>query len=224
MKQSNYTTKFHCPAWFPYPRAWLRALGLVLLSAAIVVILKILMYWGLPVSLILSKLGRDPTPTRVFLIATGLAIPIILISSIHYILFGKSRPRWLPKLKSLWVGCFSWIAIVVSALVSLGFVLPFIDRYRRSYFELGDIHFTATEVSCLNTIWIITAAYLCHAEYLLKRWLAANFNQVLRSSSSSQPISENFIVDAVDVELDNLRGEMGLHKIKGKGKPKPKRQ
>ena len=224
MKQSNYTTKFHCPAWFPYPRAWLRALGLVLLSAAIVVILKILMYWGLPVSLILSKLGRDPTPTRVFLIATGLAIPIILISSIHYILFGKSRPRWLPKLKSLWVGCFSWIAIVVSALVSLGFVLPFIDRYRRSYFELGDIHFTATEVSCLNTIWIITAAYLCHAEYLLKRWLAVNFNQVPRSSSSSQPISENFIVDAVDVELNNLRGEMGLYKIKGKGKPKPKRQ
>ena len=223
MKQSNYTTKFPCPAWFPYPRAWLRALGLVLLSAAIVVILKILMYWGLPVSLILSKLRRDPTPTRAFLIAVGLAIPIILISCIHYILFGKSRPRWSPKLKSLWVGCFSWIAIVMSTLVSLGLVLPFIDRYRLSYFELSDIDFTDIEVSCLNTIWITTAAYLCHIEYLLKRWLAANFNQVPRSSSSSQPISENFGVNPVDVELDNLRGQMGLHKMKS-NKPKPKRQ
>lgn len=223
MKQSNYTTKFPCPAWFPYPRAWLRALGLVLLSAAIVVILKILMYWGLPVSLILSKLRRDPTPTRAFLIAVGLAIPIILISCIHYILFGKSRPRWSPKLKSLWVGCFSWIAIVMSTLVSLGLVLPFIDRYRLSYFELSDIDFTDIEVSCLNTIWITTAAYLCHIEYLLKRWLAANFNQVPRSSSSSQPLSENFVVDAVDVELDNLRRQMGLHKMKS-NKPKPKRQ
>jgi hypothetical protein len=224
MKQSNYTTKFHWAAWFPYPRAWLMALGLLLLFAGIVVILTILMHWGLPVSLILSELRRDPTPAIAFLFAVGFVIPFGLISSIHYILFGKSRPRWLPKLKSLWIGCFSWIAIVVSTLVSLGFVLPFIDRYRLSYYELGDIHFTDTEVSCLNTIWIITAAYLCHAEYLLKRWLAANFKQVPRSSSSSQPISENFIVDAVDVELDTLRGEMGLHKIKGKGKPKPKRQ
>jgi hypothetical protein len=223
MKQSNYTTKFHCPAWFPYPRAWLRALGLVLLSAATVVILKILMYWGLPVSLILSELWRDPTPTRIFLIAVGLAIPIILISCIHYILFGKSRPRWSPKLKSLWVGCFSWIVIIASTFVSLGCVLPFIDRYRLSYFELGDIHFTDAEVSCLNTIWIITAAYLCHIEYLLKRWLAANFNQVPRSSSSSQTISKNFVVDPVDVELDNLRGQMGLDKMKS-NKPKPKRQ
>lgn len=184
MKQSNYTTKFYSPAWFPYPRAWLRALGLVLLSAAIVVILKILMYWGLPVSLILSKLQHDPTPTRAFLIAVGLAIPIILISCIHYILFGKSRPRWSPKLKSLWVGCFSWIAIVTSTLVSLGCVLPFIDTYRLGYYELG-FRFTDVEVSCLNTIWIITAAYFCHAEYLLKRWLVANFKKVPRSSSSS---------------------------------------
>lgn len=223
MKQSNYTTKFHWAVWFPYPRTWLRALGLLLLSAGIVAILTILTYWGLPVSLILSKLQHDPTPTRVFLIAVGLAIPIILISCIHYILFGKSRPRRLLKLKSLWVGCFSWIAIVASTLVSMGCVLPFIDRYRLSYDELGGIRFTDTEVSCLNTIWIITAAYLCHAEYLLKRWLAANFKQVPRSSSSSQPISENFVVNPVDVELDTLRGEMGLHKIKRKGKPKPKR-
>ena len=223
MKQSNYTTKFHCPAWFPYPRAWLRALGLVLLSAAIVVILKILMYWGLPVSLILSELWRDPTPTRIFLIAVGLAIPIILISCVHYILFGKSRPRWLPKLKSLWVGCFSWIAIVASTLVSLGLVLPFINRYRLSYYEIADFRFTDAEVRCLNTIWIITSAYLCHIEYLLKRWLAANSKKVPRSSSSSQLISENFVVDVVDVELDNLRGQMGLHKMKS-NKPKPKRQ
>lgn len=221
MKQSNYTTKFHWAVWFPYPRAWLRALGLVLLSAGIAVILTILMHWGLPVSLILSKLQHDPTPTRAFLIAVGLAIPIILISCIHYILFGKSRPRWLPKLKSLWVGCFSWIAIVASTLVSLGCVVPFIDRYRFSYDEF---RFTDTEIRCLNTIWIITAAYLCHAEYLLKRWLAANFKQVPRSSSSSQPISENFVVDPVDVELDNLRGQMGLHKMKSNNKPKPKRQ
>ncbi|HCF30152.1 MAG TPA: hypothetical protein DEV81_23795 [Cyanobacteria bacterium UBA11049] len=224
MKQSNYTTKFHWAAWFPYPRSWLRALGLVLLSAGIVAILTILMHWGLPVSLILSELQHDPTPIRVFLIAVGLAIPISLIFCIHYILFGESRPRWLPKLKSLWVGCFSWIAIVVSTLVSMGCVLPFIDRYRLSYYELANFRFTDTEVSCLNTIWIITAAYLCHIEYLLKRWLAANFKKVPRSSSSSQPISENFVVDPVDVELDNLRGQMGLHTMNSNNKPKPKKQ
>lgn len=125
MKQAN-VTKSQSAAWFPYPKSWLRALGLLLLFVGVVAILRILIYWGLPVSWILSKLRQDPTPMIAFLFTVYFVIPIILISSIHYILFGKSSPRWLPKLKSLWVGFYSWIAINLSTLVSFGLVIPFI--------------------------------------------------------------------------------------------------
>lgn len=221
MKQAN-VTKSQWAAWFPYPKSWLRALGLLLLFLGVVAILRILIYWGLPVSLILSQ-KQDSTPIIAFLSTVYFVIPIILISSIHYILFGKSRPRWLPKLKSLWVGFSSWFAIIVSTLVSLGIVMPFIYRSKFSLYQLGYFPLTDTEVSWLIAIWIITAAYLCHAEYLLKRWLVTNFRKVYKPSVSSQPMGKNLIIDNVDVELDNLRGQMGLHKTKGKDKPKPKR-
>lgn len=179
MKQAN-VTKSQSVAWFPYPQAWLRALGLLLVSLGVVAILRILIYWGLPVSRILSKLQQDPTPMISFLFTVYFVIPIIFISSIHYILLGKSSPPWLPKLKSLWVGFYSWIAINLSTLVSFGLVMPFIHRSRFSPYQLGYSPLTDTEVSWLIAIWIITAAYLCHSEYLLKRWLVTNFKKAYK--------------------------------------------
>lgn len=219
MKQAN-VTKSQWAAWFPYPKSWLRALGLLLLFMGVVTILRILIYWGLPVSLILSQ-KQDSTPIIAFLSTVYFVIPIILISSIHYILFGKSSPRWLPKLKSLWVGFYSWIAINLSTLVSFGLVIPFIERYPSSHYESSYFKFTDVEVFWLSSIWLVTAAYLNHGEYLLKRWLSANF-RTPHPAASSQPTGKNFAIDDVGVELDNLRGQMGLHKMKGKDKPKPK--
>lgn len=222
MKQPNATKSQ--AAWFPYSRAWLKALSLLLLFVGIVAILRILIYWGLPVAWILSKLQHEPTPIIAFLFTVYFVIPIILISSIHYILFGKSSPRWLPKLKSLWIGFYSWIAINLSTLVSFGLVIPFTYRSKFSPYQLGYFPLTDTEVSWFIAIWIITAAYLCHAEYLLKRWLVTNFRKAYKPSVSSQPKRKNLIIDDVGVELDNLRAQMGLHKMKGKDKPKPKKQ
>lgn len=183
MKQAD-ATKFQWATWFPYPRAWLRALGLFLLFNGVVVILNIAMYWGLPVTLILSKLQRDPKPMLAFFIAFGFVMPIFLTACIHYILFGKSRPYWLPKIKSLWIGCYSWIVAIASTLVSFVLVIPFIDKYHWSYYELRYFRFSNTEVIWLTSIWLVTAAYLYHIEYLLKRWLAKNFKQLPHPSAT----------------------------------------
>lgn len=184
MKQPN-ATKSLWAAWFPYSKAWLKALSLFLLFVGIVAILRILIYWGLPVAWIVS-IRHDATPIIAFLFTVYFVIPIILISSIHYILFGKSSPRWLPKLKSLWIGFYSWIAIIVSTLVSFGLVIPFIERYPLNYYQSSYFRFTDVEVFWLSSIWLVTAAYLYHTEYLLKRWLVANFKKAPHPSATSE--------------------------------------
>lgn len=224
MRQVESATKFQWITWFPYPTAWLRALGLFLLFNSILVVLNIVVYWGLPVTLILSKLQQDPKPMLAFFIAFGFAIPIIVISCIHYILFGKSRPYWLPKIKSLWVGFYSWIVAIASTLVCFVLVIPFVDKYHSSYYRLRYFRFTDTEVMWLTSIWLITAAYSYHIEYLIRRWLAKNFKQTSRPFATSQSVSNNPNIDDVDVQLDNLCGQMGLHKMKRQGKSNPKNQ
>lgn len=182
-----------------------------------------MIYWGLPVSLILSKPQQDSTPVIAFLIAVYFVIPISLISCIHYILFGKSRPRWLPKLKSMWVGIYSWIVINLSTFISFGIVIPFIDPYLHSYYKYGNFGFTDTEASWLSAIWLITATYLYQTEYLLRRWLTANSKRVTRSSVSNKSVFNNSALSDIDIELNRLRGDMGFYKMKGKGKSKPNR-
>ena len=226
MKQPNSLTKSQWPAWFPYPSSWLRALGLVLLLIGVIAILRIMVYWGFPVLRILSVLQEDPTPVIAFLIAVGFVVPIMLISYVHHILFGKSRsslPRWLPTPKSLWVGFYGWVVINLSTVVSFGLVIPFIDTYGFRY-EWRYSGFTETEATWLSVIWLITAAYLYQIEFLIQRCLALKSKTANTSAAGNKPESKASNVDDVDVEFDRLRGQMGLHKMKGRANQPRKRR
>lgn len=222
MKQPSSSTKSRWTAWFPYPSSWLKSCASILLLLGVTAIVRIMVYWGFPVARILSDVQEDPTPVITFLVSVGFILPTILISYVHHITFGKYHSRWhywLPTAKSLWIGVYGWFVIILSTVFSFILVIPFVDRY--SSLQSPNYSFTETEATWLSVIWLITAAYLYQAEYLLKHRLHVNSKTSTNRSTRSMRY-KNTTSNDIDVELNRLRGQMGLHTMKKQGKSKQK--
>ncbi len=187
-------------AGFPYPRSWLRSFALALWMAIVV---RIAEFWGALFGIALSSIMEHLEPLLWFL---GLALlaSSLAFSYIHHLLLGKPSgrwPRWLPSPKSLWEGLYAPIVMSMAIIVGIICVMPFHDEnYNQTAIE--------TEAKWFGAIWFIATTYLYQVEYLIRRRFASKSKTAPNQPSSNKP------VDDTDVELDRLRGRMGLTQMK----------
>lgn len=214
------------PAWFPYPSSWLRTFALVLWSA---VILRIAGFWSLALGGILAIITARLELLLSFL-GLGLLVSILTFSYLHHFLFSKSLPRyprWLPSPRSLWEGLYAPIVMLLAFVAALFILVPFLIpncNYGTSEpigycFDLTGRELVKYEYRMAEIgagIWLISAVYLYQAEYLIRRRLIPKLNVALQNPKSRK---KRYQIDDTDVEIDHLRGEMGLTQMK-KGKVK----
>jgi hypothetical protein len=230
---------FHWPAWFPYPSSWFRAV--ILIPIAFPGTRLIVFGFG---GTILSFLTNSPT-LLIFSVLFGLLIPIIFLAFIYHIfwfVWQKQKswnclPKWMPSLISLWSGFYATCVMGLSFLLILSLFSELAFSECKSYYGISDelsgcagrmtgraakVLFYSTENNnFLNKpwfiIWIITAAYLYQAEYLVRHRFIPTLKSTLQNYRSTR---KTYIVNQTDLELDRLRSDMGLTQIK-KGKNIP---
>lgn len=162
------------PSWFPYPRSWLRALGVAVWAG---IVLKIGGFWGTFLAVVLFRILRNP-------IVIGLVpLTIVLIFSYtHHLFWGKTLkrwPSWFPGPHSLWEGLYALVVTLLAAIPALICVLPFcysdLQKCETQYFEYFEQYCYPTKTQLIwfgSTIWFIAAAYLYQVEWLIRRHLA----------------------------------------------------
>ncbi|MGM3308847.1 hypothetical protein ACSQ6I_23195 [Anabaena sp. WFMT] len=228
--------KSYWPVWFPYPSSWFRAAILVPIALPG----ARLIFWGFT-GVILSVIGNKPL-LFIFSVLFGLLIPTIFLAFIYHLFWFiwkkqesyKRLPKWIPHSNSLWEGFYATIVIGISFILILTMFseLAFLDcesSYQisasscagRMTGRAAKSVFTSIEINnFINkpwfTIWILITVYLYQAEHLFKKRLIPKLRLAIKHyQNKRQP--KTYSVDTTDIELDRLRGDMGLTEVK-KGK------
>ncbi|WP_334967568.1 hypothetical protein [Nostoc sp.] len=236
-KQGKYETLSQIwPVWFPYLSSWFKAIILVPIAFPG----TRLIVFGLA-GVFISVLGNSPI-LLIFSVLFGLLIPTTFLAFIYHIFWfiwqkpklSNKLPKWIPTLNSLWAGFYGTIVMGLSFMLILTIFseLAFssCNLYNKipEYFDgcTGNLTGRATNgifYSIENNdflsqrwfmIWMFTAAYLYQLEYLvIKRFIPKL--KVLLQNFQTRP--KSYSIDCTDLEIDRLRGDMGLTQIK-KGK------
>lgn len=152
------------PAWFPYPRAWLRSFVLMLWMF---IVLRVALFWGSLSGIVFSEALNDPEPVLWFLGVSILAA-IVVFAYTHHFLLGKPTkhrwPKWLPSPKSLWEGVFASVVMILAIVIGVMRVMPFHDF--SIYTSQARLE---TEGTWFGFICFVTATYLYQVEFLLRR-------------------------------------------------------
>ncbi|MFH7025182.1 MAG: hypothetical protein ACHBN1_07210 [Heteroscytonema crispum UTEX LB 1556] len=235
MKQPNFLelTKqkienFPWVTWFPYPISWLRTFILIpFIAITLATSFRFTGFWGVVLSAITNH-----RKILILAVVLGLLIPMLLLAYIHHFFtsFLKKRsvstryPRWLSSPNSLWEGFYAKLVTFLSLLVSVLILIPFLPFVSCKYdgillcycHYLGESYLTRYwENNYLDEInagiLIITAAYLDQAEYIIRQRLIPKLKVVFQKSKSK---SKTYKIDKKDVDLDRLRGDLGLTQMK----------
>ncbi|MBE9038037.1 hypothetical protein [aff. Roholtiella sp. LEGE 12411] len=218
------------PAWIPYPCSWFRAFILITFIAFIaIVIFRITGFWGFILSSTTNHLE-----ILVLFVGLGILLPMFLVAYLHsfFMSLWKKQstlpywPRWFPNANSLWEGFYSQMVMLLSFLMTIVIILPFLPLRKCQYQEI------LTYCSVINeavfdeyvekyyfdkiavSIWIVTAAYLYQAEYLFRQRFIPKVKSILKKYQS-KPQSYN--TNNTDLAIDRLRGDMGITQMR-KGK------
>ncbi|MEH1809119.1 hypothetical protein [Nostoc sp.] len=215
--------KFYWSLWLPYPSSWLKALILTLFLRVIIFIVKNT-----------GKLGYDIVyfvhSPQLFVIFTILLIlsPIPIISLTHHCLhllisrfiseiqapeIGRTQGL-LPGIMSWWEGLYAWLVIVISILIAAFFCTillplfyPSYDRQIEYYTQIQNIN---NNIGLIFGLFYISAGALIYQiEYLVRHRIISAYS----GNKEKDPSKSNTNLNP-DKELNRLRGEMGLHKIK----------
>jgi len=204
-------TKSWWPVWIPYPSSWLRVLSLfpLLPGAALTAV------WPF---IILARNEENSLSA----IALLYILPVILLSIFlyteghHWLQSQKNRqpPRWFPHRTSWWAGFYAVLVLNITLVVALLLAIPPDSRYdTQAQIERANI------LSFL--VWFATAAYCFQAELLIRRRF---FSKKFASTAKASPRNSARYIDPVEVELNQMRGDLGLHKMKNpQKKPDSKR-
>ncbi|TAF04612.1 MAG: hypothetical protein EAZ77_15330 [Nostocales cyanobacterium] len=241
---SNQTSKkFNWPVWFPYPSSWLRTIILIAIAFPGTKLI-IFGFTGVLVSISTKSLS-----SFLFVFAFGILIPTIILSFIYHIFWffwqDKSlEKKWrklIPNYKSLWEGFYATLVMGLSCLLILLMFAGLSFVYCQSYQEtainwarcsgsmtgraanliIGTIEDKNFTDKPWFVIWMIISVYLYQAEYLLKQ----RFLPKLKSKFQKNRIQEKTAtVNPIDLEMDNLRGSMGLTQMKASKKSPPNAQ
>jgi len=219
--------KFQWSVWFPYPSSWLKAFILAVFLRVIIFFVEITGKVGYRI----ADFANSIELLVVFIILSLLS-PIPVITFTHHILhlflarflpaiqtreIGKPHGL-IPGIISWWEGLYGWLVIVISTLLAFlifTLLLPFFNLSFAKYPE-NYTPFEENIIVIFIITWLIKAALIYQLEYLVKqRFISVYFN--INQTDKSQ-IELNSTLD-IDAEFNQLRGEMGLHKMKSKPYP-----
>lgn len=217
---------FYWPLWFPYPSSWLKALIMTLFMRVIIFIVKNT-----------GKLGYDIIyfvhSPELFLIFTILLIlsPIPIISLTHHCLhllisrfiseiqapeIGRTQGL-LPGIMSWWEGLYGWLVIAISTLISFLFYIIIIPLFNPNYDRQVEYY---TQVENINNVilmfglfYISAGALIYQIEYLVRHRIISAYSGNEKKDTSESNINLDTEKNT-EKEVNRLRGEMGLHKIK----------
>jgi len=198
---------YEWPLWIPFPKAWWRAV-LALIWIRVFV-------WIMDAGLIYAKAIaynlRSPGASIVILVLFN-GLTIALYAYVHHWLFGDeghNLPRWSPCPKSLWLAFYTWFTV----MAGLGVLL--------SFKPINQSIFTKEVWGCL---YFIALAYLFQAELIWRLPFepAQNRRDELSDRQKNQTNQKNTTgstdIDPVEQELNRLKAEMGINKMK---RPRP---
>ncbi|MEH2090164.1 hypothetical protein [Nostoc sp.] len=215
--------RFYWPLWFPYPTSWLKALVLNLFLSAIIFILKNPGKVGYRIAYFV----RSPELLAIFTILLILS-PIPIISLTHHCLhllisrfmseiqapeIGKTQGL-LPGIMSWWEGLYAWLVIAISTLIAALFstiLLPFFNiSYARQIEYYTPMENVNNNIILVFGVFYVSAGALVYQiEYLVRQRIISAYSGNKEKDTSELNTNLN-----PDKELNELRGEMGLHKIK----------
>ncbi|WP_353930727.1 hypothetical protein WJM97_21060 [Okeanomitos corallinicola TIOX110] len=236
-KVGNQTPKkYRWPIWFPYPNSWLKALFIALFLRVIAFVFTNTGELGFKI----ASFTNSPELLIIFSILAVIS-PIFVITFTHHIfhvIIGKFFPSiqapeigktqvFMPGIVSIWEGLYGWMAIVLSTLISFLFIIIFFPISNLNLYQSVEFYteFQETITVIFGSIWIITVALLYQIDFLFKRRLLfvslenSNKEQNSPSLNNTQTNLTNDNNNSVDVEMDRLRGSMGLTEMKGTKKP-----
>ncbi|MGM3304429.1 hypothetical protein ACSQ6I_00305 [Anabaena sp. WFMT] len=228
--------KFNWPVWFPYPSSWLKAFVLALFLRIISFVFTNTGKFGYKI----AYFTNSPELLMVFAILAIIS-PIFVITYTHHIFhtiisqfFPKiqaleiGNPKGLiPGIVSIWEGLYGWLVIWLSTLISclvLIIVFPISNLNFPQSFEF----YTDLEkiiVAIIICIWIFAGALFYQVDFLFKRRLLSisssgthNQENNLTSPPNIQTHAKTDHLDSVNLEMDKLRGSMGLTQMKSGNK------
>ncbi|MEH2402956.1 hypothetical protein [Nostoc sp.] len=214
--------KFYWSLWFPYPSYWLKALILTLFLRVIIFVVNNTGKVGYRIVYFVNS-------PELFFIFTILLLlsPIPIISFTHHclhLLIGRFIPEiqapeigrtqgLLPGIMSWWEGLYAWLVIAISTLITALFSTILLPSINLNYVRLIEDY---TQIPNINNIMLISwffyisgGAITYQIEYLVRHRIISTYsgNKEIDRSKSTTDLK-------ADKELNRLRGEMGLHKIK----------
>ncbi|MEH2134390.1 MAG: hypothetical protein V7K86_28020 [Nostoc sp.] len=212
--------KFYWPLWFPYPSSWLKALILTLFLSVIIFVLNNPGKVGYRI----VYLVQSPKLFAIFTILL-LLCPIPIISFTHHFIhllisqftseiqapeIGRTQGL-LPGIMSWWEGLYAWLVIAISTLIAALFstiLLPFFNlSYPRSIEYYTQIENNIIVIFGLFQISGMALTY--QIEYLVRQRIISTYS-VPKETDASKSNTDS----GIDIELNRLRGEMGLNKMK----------
>ncbi|MEH2313944.1 MAG: hypothetical protein V7K35_21665 [Nostoc sp.] len=207
---------------FPYPSSWLKALILTLFLRVIIFIINNTGKIGYQIVYFVNS-------PELFFIFTILLLlsPIPIISFTHHclhLLIGRFIPEiqapeigrtqgFLPGIMSWWEGLYAWLVIAISTLITALFSTILLPSINLNYVRLIEDY---TQIPNINNIMLILGffyisggAITYQIEYLVRHRIISTYsgNKEIDASKSTTDLK-------ADKELNRLRGEMGLHKMK----------
>ncbi|MEH1863094.1 MAG: hypothetical protein V7L21_34975 [Nostoc sp.] len=214
--------RFYWPLWFPYPSSWLKALILTLFLRIIIFVVKNTGKLGYNIAYFV----HSPELFSIFTILLILS-PIPIISLTHHCLhlltsrflseiqapeIGRTQGL-LPGIMSWWEGLYAWLVIAISTLIATFFSIILLPLFYPSYDRQIEYY---TQIENINSIilifglfYISAGALIYQIEYLVRhRIISASYGNKEKDTDKSN-IGSN-----TEKELNILRGQMGLHKMK----------
>jgi hypothetical protein len=241
---SNQTSKkSNWPVWFPYPSSWLKAIVLALFLRVIAFVFTHTGEFGF-------KIANFTNSPELFIVFAILAIisPIIVITFTHHIFhiiisqffpsiqapeIGKPK-GFIPGIVSIWEGLYGWLVILLSTLILFLLMTILFPISNLNFYQPVEFYteFEETVNLILTCIWTINAALLYQIDFLFKQRLLSlssttykpETNRPIPSPSNPTITAKSDNNNAVDVELENLRGSMGLTQIKTRKTSTPNSQ
>jgi hypothetical protein len=211
---------FYWPLWFPYPSSWLKALILTLFLRIIIFVLNNPGKVGYRLVYFLKS-------PELFFIFTILLVlfPIPIISFTHHflhLLISRFMPEiqapeigrtqgLLPGIMSWWEGLYAWLVIVISTLLTAFFSTIILSFFNLSYAKAIKYYIELQDnlIVMFGLFQISGMALNYQIEYLVKHRIISAY-----SRKQEIDVSKSNIDLKIEKELDVLRGEMGLNKIK----------
>lgn len=215
------------PKWIPYPSSWLRTLVLILVLGPTGSLISVLGLWGSFGTILGGSTGDIPLPGVPVLLAIAalvLLLPTTILAYVYHVFtlimdvksISAQHPRGFPTWRSWREGLTGVVVMGLSLTISVLVVF-----WYRPDLILDADGMTQSDreafVTFVTSIWLISAAYLYQWDYLVRKKRArkaksrksiSTATAIEKKSPISPPVNE------IDIELNKLRGEMGIHQIK----------